>query len=691
MTFLNPIFLWASFAITIPIIVHLFNFRRPTRIQFSDISLVKEVRKSVVKRLKLRQWLLLLIRILAILALVFVFSNPVFQNEGTVQSGGNSSVVVMLDNSYSMQGSNDKGSYWIQAQKAGVEIVKGYRQSDEFLIMSSSEFMTDHNFGEQQDAIRTLKSISIRQNLRSLPEILSHLPDIFSNSSFGKKSFYFISDFQKSTILPDTGFTASTWTDIEINLIPLTTRQLKNAYVADQKVTSQIIEVGKPVEMDLQLVNDSKDGLKNIGLKVVTGNETRPVATEDLEAEGSKIINFNLIPKQSGWQSGYIELDDSHLEFDNRRYFSYYVPGREKMLVVEEKPINNLRVMFSGNILGQFDTKFVSFKDFGEENLDEYKSIVLVGLTNISTGMQEKLRTHLEEGRSILFFPGEVIGAGINRMYSAFDLGAFNKLQINKRGDLCAGVDLDHSLFDGVFVGKREQKNFDAPLVFKHYKFRPANGIVQSIILRLGNQDPILIESHPNGGLFYTFTFLPEEGWTDFTVKGVGLSMMIQLARLMNQTNRMQQNLGLGITTHRKVRTKKQDVIKVVSQDSTEYIPEQFVQNGYIVLKFDRQDMKEGNYDLFQNDNLLEKISINIPDAESGLYSLPEQELKEFMAAVGMKNLGITKVVEGGFAEVIQLRNQGLPLWKYFLIAGIIFLLIEFMIHVTNKKTAAFV
>lgn len=689
MTFLNPIFLWASFAIAIPIIVHLFNFRRPKRIQFSDISLVKEVRKSVVRRLRLRQWLLLLARCLAILALVFVFANPVFRSEGAAQAQGSSSIAIMLDNSYSMQGGNDKGSYWLQAQKAGAEIIKAYGRSDEFLIMSSHEPLVNYNFGEQQAALKALKAIPIQQNSRSLPEILSQVEEVFSNASYEKKTFYFISDFQKSTILPDTGFTFGKQSDLEINLIPLTTRQLKNAFVSDHEVISQIVEVGKPVELDLKLVNDAKDDLKNIGLRVVNGNEIRPVATEDMTAEATKVIKVNLTPEQPGWQAGFIELDDSPVDFDNRRYFSFYVPEREKMLVVEEKPIPNLRIMFGGDLLGQFETKFVSYRDFGEENLDDYKSIMLVGLTEISTGMQEKLQAHLGEGKSILYFPGETLGPGVNRMYNAFELGSFDKLASNPDGDFAAGVDLEHPIFDGVFVGKRERKNFDAPLVYKHHTYRPTNGIIQNVILRLGNQEPILIESRPLGGLFYTFTFLPEEEWTDFTIKGVGLSMMVQLARLMNQTQKAQQNLDLGTTAYKRVKTQEKDVIKMVAQDSTEFIPEQFVQSGYIVLKFDRQDLKEGNYDLFQNEKLLEKISFNVPDSESQLYALPEQELKEFLSAVGLENLNVTKAVEGGIAEEIQLRNQGLPLWKYFLIAGIVFLLMEFILQVTTKKPAA--
>lgn len=687
MTFLNPIFLWASFAIAIPIIVHLFNFRRPKKIQFSDISLVQEVKRSVVRRLRLRQWLLLATRCLAILALVMVFAGPVIKGEGATEAPGSTSIAIMVDNSYSMQGGNEKGSYWLQAQKAATEIIKAYGRTDEFMVMSTHEPLVRYNFGEQQAALKTLKSLGIHQNTRSLPEILTQIEDVFANASYQKKSFYFLSDFQRSTILPDTAYGFKQVEGLEVNLLPLTTRQLKNAFVADHQVVSQIVEVDRPVEMSLNLVNDAKDPLKNVGLRVVMGDEVRPVSTEDLEAGENKSIKVNLTPQKPGWQSGYIELDDSPVDFDNRRYFTYYVPEKEKMLVVEEKPLPQLRIMFGGDLLSQFDTKFVSFRNFGEENLDDYKSIMLVGLTDISTGLQEKLQSHLEQGKSILYFPGVTMGPGVNRFFKAMEMGAFEKLQSQEEGAYASGVDLEHPIFDGMFVGKRDQSNFDAPQVYKYYRFRPGNAIVQNVILKLDNQDPVLIESRPKGGLFYNFAFLPREDWTDFTIKGVGLSMMVQVARLMNQTQRAQQNLDLGTTAYKRVKTQEKDVVRMIGMDSTEFIPEQFVQSGYIVLKFSRQDLPEGNYELRQNGKLLEYIAFNVPDSESRLESLPEQELKEYLAAAGLDGIQVTQAAEGGIAQEIEIKNNGLPLWKFFLIAALVFLLIEFILLVVKRKT----
>lgn len=689
MTFLNPIFLWASFAVLIPIIVHLFNFRRPKRVAFSDISLVKEVKKSVVKRMRLRQWLLLAARLLAILAFVALFANPVWRKDGAVASVGNSSVAIVIDNSYSMKGGNDKGEYWVQAQEFAREIIEAYSRNDEFLVMGSDEPKLHFSFAEQQATIKEIRKIEITQNTRSLADMVAVVGDIFANASYARRALYFISDFQSSTILPDSLLALKLPEGVDMNLVPLTTRQLKNAYVAEHAITTQIIEKEKPVNLRMILVNDGSEPLKNIGLRVVTNGEDRPVATEDLEPGERAEVNVNLLPKNPGWQSGYIQIDDRPIEFDNKRYFSYYVPFREKMLIVEDKPNAKLHLMFGGEVVNQFDVKFIGARDIAGERLSDYKSIMLVGLNEISTGLQEKLTAHLKDGRSILFFPGEEMSlTGVNPFFQSTGLGQFGRLVKNEAGQVAAGVDLEHPVFEGVFAKKAPNKKFDAPTVYQYHEFRPASNTVQNIILRLGENFPLLVESRPENGLFYTFTVNPAESWTDLTIKTSGLALMVQLARMMNQTQRVEAVMDLGATTVLRIKTEGKDVIQMRGAEGQESTPEQFVQSGSVVVKFDRLKLVEGNYDLAQSGNILEKISFNVPDSESQLTALSEQEIRDLLANTGNERIHVNPAIRGSFGEEIKSRNEGVPLWKYFLVAALMFLMAEFLILRAGAKPA---
>ena len=52
MTFLYPSFLFGLFALAIPVIIHLFNFRRTKKIYFSNTLFLKKVKEASSSKLK---------------------------------------------------------------------------------------------------------------------------------------------------------------------------------------------------------------------------------------------------------------------------------------------------------------------------------------------------------------------------------------------------------------------------------------------------------------------------------------------------------------------------------------------------------------------------------------------------------------------------------------------------------------
>ncbi len=75
MQFIFPAFLAALAVIAIPVIIHLFYFRRFKRVYFTNVRFLKEVKKTSNRR-KLRNLLVLLMRCLAIAAMVLAFNSP---------------------------------------------------------------------------------------------------------------------------------------------------------------------------------------------------------------------------------------------------------------------------------------------------------------------------------------------------------------------------------------------------------------------------------------------------------------------------------------------------------------------------------------------------------------------------------------------------------------------------------------
>ena len=87
MHFLYPAFLFALLSLAIPVIIHLFNFRKYQKVYFSNVQFLKEVQEQQSYRRNLKERLILACRLLALTFLVLAFAKPYFPGNNAVNTG----------------------------------------------------------------------------------------------------------------------------------------------------------------------------------------------------------------------------------------------------------------------------------------------------------------------------------------------------------------------------------------------------------------------------------------------------------------------------------------------------------------------------------------------------------------------------------------------------------------------------
>src|SRR5271165_4466735 len=102
MRFLYPAFLFALISLTIPVLIHLFNFRRYQKVYFSNVQFLKEIQEQQSHRRNLKERLILATRLLALTFLVLAFAKPYLAGENNANAGKQQAVSIFVDNSYSM-------------------------------------------------------------------------------------------------------------------------------------------------------------------------------------------------------------------------------------------------------------------------------------------------------------------------------------------------------------------------------------------------------------------------------------------------------------------------------------------------------------------------------------------------------------------------------------------------------------
>ena len=242
MQFLYPSFLWALLAIAIPIIIHLFFFRRFKKVYFTNVKYLEEIKEETSSRNKIKNLLILLSRILAVGALVFAFAQPFIPQGDTVKKGNNA-VSIFIDNSFSMNALQNEIPLLDIAKEKARQIINAYSEEDKFQILTHAFEGRHQRLVSKEDALSLIDEIEISPSVRELSKVVNRQKQAI-NSKEENEILYLISDFQES--INDLGSIQDT--TVEINLLPLQAVQEKNVSLDSVWLESPVPMINQPIK-----------------------------------------------------------------------------------------------------------------------------------------------------------------------------------------------------------------------------------------------------------------------------------------------------------------------------------------------------------------------------------------------------------------------------------------------------------
>ena len=214
---LFPGFLWALALLVVPLVIHLFYFRRYKPVQFTNVRFLKELVEETASRNKLKNWLILLARILAVAALIFGFAQPFNKSENKAQ-GEAHAVSIFVDNSWSMKGRNADGELFQSAKKLAHDILEAYPETDKFQLITHDMDGKQMRLLNREEAFTLLEQIKPTPSVQSLSRILDRQIQTVKSNPKLKPEIYLISDFQKNiTQFTNTEIDSS----LQIRLVPV--------------------------------------------------------------------------------------------------------------------------------------------------------------------------------------------------------------------------------------------------------------------------------------------------------------------------------------------------------------------------------------------------------------------------------------------------------------------------------------
>ncbi len=665
MQFVHPWFLAASVVLAIPVIIHLFNFRRFKTVYFSNVGFLKEIKQETTSRNKLKHLLVLASRMLAILFLVFAFAQPFIPGLQSNSTAGKKTVSIYIDNSFSMNAVTDKRSLLDQAKLTAKEVVKGYGADDDFQLLTNDFQGHQQRLLNKEEVLTSINNVELSPAVRTLEEISKRQRDAISANNRTNRIAYTLSDFQRNMgqLYLDSS--------ISYNLIPLSAENANNIYVDSVWFSSPLQLADQPVNLFLSLKNSGAEKSENNRLVVKLNGQTKIMNELSIDAGSSRIDTFSFISSQIGVNKLEISISDFPITYDDTYFATFDVVKKMPVLAVNQGRSNQyLDALFKYQ--PEFDYKSTLENNLSSDSLYYYKLIILHDLPSISAPLAAKLNAYCSNGGCIALFPATNADVeSYNRFLNT--LNAFSITGISEQPIETGSINLQQQVFKNVF--EKIPDNINLPLVKKHYTFSSSSSGNEEVLIKMKNGESLMSRFPLGKGSIFVSAVPLDKDFSELPVHAVFVPLMYQLS--FQSTAASEPAYFIGTKTRIEVENmQKNEAGFKISGEGAEIIPEQFAVGNKMLLGLGEQIKKPGFYNIIQSSSNIQQkqIALNYDRRESVIDFIGADELKKIYSA---KNV---KVVSGSGSEaaaVARELHRGTPLWKWCLIISMIFLAIE--------------
>ena len=678
MKFGNPFFLFGLLALIIPIIVHLFNFRRFKKVYFSDISFLKEIKEQTQSKNKLKHYLILISRLLFIACLVLAFSQPYLPHTSHIKTGSKL-ISVFVDNSFSMNANGAQGRLLDLAKKAAIELAKGYKETDRFQLLTNDFEGKHQRFCTRDEFIKYAEEIKESPATRKLSEILSRQRNAYNQADPSKdklKITYLISDFQKSIFKNDI---AKSDSDITNYFIPLHTNETNNLYIDTLWFEQAVFKQGENNILNATIINNSNTAVENKPLNLFINDKSAGMATLNIKAQSEITITLPINIKTPGLVNAFLSIDDYPINYDDKFYFSFMVYNKLNVLLINGKNSTPYLESLLKND-NFFNLTVLNEQQIQLSELSNKQLIILNEAENLSGALIQELKKRVSNGGNQLIIPSKNYKE--NQLYALSELG-LPELQKPDTGTFTLEKpDLKNSFFNSVFDEHKLPKNEKLDLPLAHIRFTLAKGLTENSeqILNYTGGSPYLFSQQLNKGKIYLLTSTLQLSENNLAKHSLFIPIIYKIALSSINTDRLYYKIGENASRMINTQTRnEEEVLKIKSTDNkNEFIPQQNNTNQGILINIGEiSNPKPGNYRLVNSgEETFDGISLNYNRNESELRFLTKEELEQFGSKNNF-NLTILPPTNSDFTHLVKQESEGKKLWKWFVIFALISLISE--------------
>ncbi|MBM3858539.1 MAG: VWA domain-containing protein [Verrucomicrobia bacterium] len=727
MTFLNAILLGGLAAASIPIIIHLLHKNRFKVVKWAAMHLLEPLQRKRRRRIQIEQLLLLLVRCLIPATLALLMARPVLTGMRALMGAAKTSIVIALDNSYSMDAGTKNRSTFTEARDTAGQIIRHLGRGSEVgvvLMGGAPAPLLDEPTYNTDRADRELRKLQSGYGSAAAPASLELGAGMLGKMHEVQRELVVISDFQKIS-----------WGQAEdaerarvamlLKKLPLTPRvtfihvgreDKNNVSVQSLDFSRFLLGVGQRFQVRANLKNHGETAYQNLRVYFKVDNQERGITqialgphetgqvlfTHTFETAGSHVIAVetdapDLLKQDNALLAAVPVWDSLPVLLVNGNPGRGPLEGETDFLEIALRPYASTK----GTLADLVTTTVIAPNGLNAAALKDKRVVVLANVAELSRNHLKLLEDFVHTGGGLLVFPGDRIKtAWYNTQFHADGNGLLPWRLATLEGSLDdnaphAAILVQHfehpalSLFNDPRHG-----NLAAATVRLWYKFSESGSPAPSgaaktngapfVLARLSTGDPYLIEKKFGEGTVIVSSVPCSAGWSNLPMRPVYLPLMQQLVTYLAAKFAPPRNVDIGqplIAVLPAALSGK--TLELSDPDGRKHKLIVKSAGGRALATF-TDTRRPGLYILELPDKTPVHFVVNTTRAESDLAQLTADEIK---AVAKPFNADVVRSWDE-YRRLEQRRRYGRDLWRPLLWAllGLVFVEMALQQRITRSK-----
>ncbi len=671
----------------IPLIIHLINRRRHRRVDWAAMAFLLTAARRRSRRMRLEQWLLFAVRVLAIVLLGLAVARPYVAASRFLPVGqSHFHRVILLDNSGSMgasAGDEDpeaaraqaRGSVYDQARAVVVRLVDSFPKTDEVSIVSlaaPASAVIDYPSLDRRRIRQALANLPLTQRATDLTGGLDRALDLLKKSSAApdNRCVYVISDMAggawsggggASDGAKDRSLAVAARKVAEqaaLVLVPLGDPLATNAGISRLVLGSTVTAAQVPLRVTAEVINYGVTDVHEAVLQIHRDQRVeRRIALPTLEPGQVETVTFSMVFDSAGSHAVRACLDAGpadRLALDNERLLALEVSESWDVLVVDGAPGRTRLSGQAGYLLTALhpwpasrsdsivSPKAISDLELGGEILSAYQVVVLCNVERIDEDIWQRLRTYVDCGGGLLVFAGEAVNLD---HYNRFGYAAGQGVLPGKLKPAQGGLGRTGSTHTELGFAKDEI----AHPVLADFEGLATSGVFMArverrmpielndpaveVVLRYTDQEPAIVIRQRGAGRSCFVTTSADMAWNNLPAKGDYVSLMMNLVAYLAQPQAHSRNVEVGRPILRRLAPGESSMplrVRLPSGDTADASlavvpPRRAAEEGGFELRYADTE-RAGLYATLVG-SAAQAVAVNPPPAESDLKPVDQSAL----------------------------------------------------------------